>query len=299
MQSPCPDRTLTVIFTAALPGHGKTTLINKLAVRFENDPCFKLEVVASDAARQDAKDYYRTHHDCSSMTEYQIEELASVMTINLLKQHIIEAFERLRTNAGNNIFMLDKNYVSDDLRDFILIEAKKVDPTALILILLPRQTDDKDLKITLKGNSCPFAFDSLFASLVRCYRRKSHPTMKFGNQHVYKSIINCLYRFSGIDYLDVANAKHMKLITYDYFNQSSIDSEEDLPKLKVLFKKVWEIVGDGDIKEGDGDRVEALVESEHEIAEQVCRFIPEEKEIEFNRMFEELMGHIKKIHFDA
>lgn len=257
---------LTVVFTTALPGLGKTTMIEGLRDRFEAYPGASVRVLTSDDVRTQSKKKYREENNTEGMDEYKIETKAKVF-YNILMEHSLETmFQELKNCAGKSVFILDKNYVSPELRNLIISKAKQVSENPLIVTILPNSIMGQDaLNIEFQEDSVAYTFDVLYCSFIRCFQRKNHPTMNFGAHHMYKSIVNCLRSFVGSNFEQLAVQNNMKLLRYDYFSVEKANNEEIVKKLVNILEKIKSEIETPTIEDGQGDRVSEIVKSDEEL----------------------------------
>lgn len=127
---------LIVIFTAGLPGIGKSSLISHLQKLNDEEEGSLMKVLTSDYVRVKSKERFKELNDTSQMDEYEVETQSKGLYDEILELTVRDAFLELKT-ARKGVFLLDKNHVPDSTRDLIIEEARVQNPNPLIIHIVP------------------------------------------------------------------------------------------------------------------------------------------------------------------
>ena len=140
-----------------------------------------MRVLTSDKVRTLSKQRYCAENNTEGMDEYEIETKAKGLYNEIMDEAIEKVFQELKTCSGKPVFILDKNYVTPEIRSLIIAKAKEASQNPLIVTILPNSIMGQEaLKIEFKEGPVPYTFDVLYCSFLRCFRRRNHPTMNYG-----------------------------------------------------------------------------------------------------------------------
>lgn len=287
------NQQLTVILTNGLPGLGKSSLIERLTSLQDSQENTRVRVITSDSVRCKSKTRFCEMHDTSSMDEYEIETKAKGLYDEIFKLCVQEAFEDLK-KVENGIFILDKNHVPSNVRELIVEESKESHPKPLLLYIVPRQTNQEDLRISFDGQTTPYFYDTLFCSFARCFKRDSHPTMNFGKAHVCKSIINCLKRFKGMDFEKIAEDTEGEVLYYDFFNSIEAGKESNILSLLSVFENIKSIVDQQDFDDESAQKIHNAVREEIDLDNLFCTFTEQGINEAIDALMAEVMAQIRR-----
>jgi len=291
---------ITVIFIAALPALGKTSLIEKLQEHFQAcNGGFAFEIIISDSVRVASKLKFRETHDTSQMDEYQIETGAKPLYDDLMEKEIQSTLKSISDRSQTckyGVLMVDKNHVPDDLRTMIISGAQVLDPDAMVMVLTPRSLNDPRLLISINSEPTPFYFDLLFTSFLRNFRRKDHPTMNHGVQHGYKSITNCLKRFVKMDPKMMESAYQGRVVYHSFFQMKTADTEVIKNKLLKIYPKILELLEAEEIGDDFGERCSEIVQADEELVRVFTDFDAGSNDEEIWSLFNYLRGRIEECY---
>lgn len=121
--SPEGTSNLTLIFVSGLPGIGKSTLFKNLIEHWSNSG-YNVVKVESDVVRQEAIRLEKLKPENAHLTPLELEIKSKPVYTDMLHEEIQEEIKELSEEDGGSIFILDKNYVPESLREVIYDAAK-------------------------------------------------------------------------------------------------------------------------------------------------------------------------------
>ena len=189
----------------------------------------------------------------------------------------------LSKKKGRNIFVLDKNFVPEKLREVIFGAARKYFKKVNSFLIVPAQSELAEFKIEVEDKINPFYLDTLSVSLVRSFSRKGHKSLCHGYSHSLKSIVGTLRSYAGVNFNEIAERYGMNILKFNYFNVESLldDSVKDdlLRKMTSIYHLILK-------KDYDGDKCAELLFGNSEIAKRICAY--ESHDQEYARIAEEV-----------
>ncbi len=260
-------RKVCIILTAALPGHGKSTLIEELIGLFNSRPDASVEIVTSDIVRQESIIQWCKSNESAHLTAYQKETNSKGLCNENMEKAIVAAFDRLKSHQGECFFILDKNFVSEELRSLVFKRAHTISTRVSSFLIVPMQSQEPDLQIKIDGVEFPLSFDSLFASLARSLNRKGHISLCHGADHTLESISKCFKSFEGVNFKETAESYGSKIIFFDYFGFQILQSRGLINNFLNIKDEVVKFVAKDRLEIGDGAVCKDFVESERFLIE--------------------------------
>lgn len=264
-----PEGSLTIITVAGLPGIGKSTLFSNMIEYWTKVHNCKVKKVESDTVRQEAIKLEREKPESVGLLPYELEMNSKEVFTKMLHQEITDVIADLVKLEGKSIFILDKNYVPEELREVIYSVARKKFTVIRSFLILPLQSYDEELRMELEGKKSPFYKDILCASLIRCFKRKGHISLSHGYTHSVKSVVGTLRSYLGQSFEDIAEKYGMEILYYDYFNAIKMKEE---PLRSILVEKiepVFEMISKVDY---DGDKIAEILLSAEGLVENVMTY---------------------------
>ena len=260
---------LTLVFVCGLPGIGKSTLFKNTIEHWTNTG-FNVVKVESDVIRQEAIRLEKLKPENAHLTPLELEIKSKPVYTEMLHEEIREEIRELSENEERSIFILDKNYVPETLRQVIFDAAKVSFATDYqSFFILPQQSYDKDLAITYEEKETPFYLDTLCASMIRVFSRKGHMSLRHGHSHSFKCIVGVIRSYSGQSFEQIAEKYNMKLMHFDYFNAYKLKEEPLRTSLKEKMEIVHQMIKDKDF---DGDKCAELLFSDEELVKVICTY---------------------------
>lgn len=237
-----------LIYTVGIPGLGKSSLVNKLRDFCLACPQTSIEVCVSDEVRSKvlANEYAARSLDVNTVSQDEVfrVELESGPTIKEEFNRLIAAklnMLRLQTNTKLKLLVIDKNYCSKELVNYVSNQAKTIFPDASVgsALLLPQALENEE-----ESNLGPLKFSTMIIGLVRSLNRSEHPTMKYGPVHSMLSFVTCLKNHCADLLEEKFPVKSVKRIHVRYFKLEKASEFLQNPVNAEQFKRLKEILTD-------------------------------------------------------
>ena len=232
------DQKIALVFVCGLCGIGKSSLLSKAVDTWKNKYNLNVYCAESDTFRQSAMKEEKEKPESAALSPRSLE----LKSKPLYYQHLLEGsarlVEELANIKGNNVFILDKNYVNEEVRANIFKAARKHCKSVSSFLILPHQSKDPELAIVRDGKQNWFHLDTLAVSLVRSFSRKGHKSLCHGYSHALKSIVGCLNSFYGVDMLEICERYDMKVLDFDYFEPDVIIEEVKKEETRKLIETI-------------------------------------------------------------
>lgn len=281
---------LTVITVAGLPGIGKSTLFTNMINLWTNQYGFQVRKVESDVVRQTAIKLEKQKSEKRQLSALELEIKSKPVYTKMLHQEIRDVIAELAEFEGKSIFILDKNFVPEKLRE-IIYEAARINYENInSFLILPQQSFDPELKIEVGDQKSPFFKDILCASLIRCFSRKGHLSLCHGFTHSFKCIVGTLRSYLGHSFEDIAAKYDMEILYFDYFNALKLKEE---PMRTVVMEKmnpIFQMVLDEEL---DGDAAADMLFESEELTKIICTYDNHDKEYE--RICSTVAGGVQEV----
>lgn len=260
---------ITLIFVCGLPGIGKSTFFQEVTERWMSVG-YNVVKVESDIVRQEAIRLEKLKIQNADLTPLELEIQSKPVYTKMLHEFIRDEIEDLSETPGDSIFILDKNYVPETLREVIFDAAKEFfGENYRSFFILPQQSYDPELTINVDGKVCPFYLDTLCASMIRVFTRKGHLSLCHGYSHSLKCIVGVVRAYSGQSFEEIAEKYNMKLLHLDYFNCDQLQKEPVRTSLLEKMLVIHEMIKNEDY---DGDKCAELLFSDPELAKIICTY---------------------------
>lgn len=283
--------TLTIITVAGLPGVGKSTLFRNMINLWTNEYGCQVRKVESDVIRQTAIKLEKQKTEKNQLSALELEINSKPVFNKMMNEEIREVIAELAEFDGKSVFILDKNYVPEDLREVIYSAARDYFVNIKSFLILPQQGFDPELTIEMEGKESPFYKDILCASLVRCFSRKGHLSLCHGFSHSFKCIIGTLKSYLGQKFEEIAERYDMEILYFDYFNALKLKEE---PLRRIVGEKmepVFQMVLDEDY---DGDKCAEILFEEEDLVKAICTY--DSHEAEYRKICERVaLGENKEV----
>ena len=207
-------KNVTVIIMRGLPGLGKTTFIRAMMSKYHKMNRDDVQVVNTDLIRVKAMDEIAKQlgTEGKELSAYELEQVTRHQVEEYIKNEIGKTFVMLDEGG---VFILDKNTVDEQMRDFIIKEATKNFENVEKQFMVPYQVDKEFIYDDVHY---PFSMTMLVTSLIRCLRRKGHPTLRYGPENTIRAIILCYKKTAGLSFEKFADEAGMTVVTQDFIN---------------------------------------------------------------------------------
>jgi hypothetical protein len=263
------DNSLILIFVSGLPGIGKSTLFKNVIEHWTNSG-YNVVKVESDVVRQEAIRLEKLKSENAHLTPLELEIKSKPVYTEMLHEEIREEIKGLSEEDGPSVFILDKNYVPENLREVIYDAAKaNFETNYKSFLILPQQSYDPELAINVEGKECPFYLDTLCASLIRVFSRKGHMSLCHGYSHSFKCIVGVVRAYSGQSFEQIADKYDMKILHFDYFNADKLKVEPLRTRLLEKMLVIHDMIKNQDY---DGDRCAELLFTDEELTTIICTY---------------------------
>lgn len=260
---------LTVITVAGLPGVGKSTLFRNMINIWTNQYGYQVRKVESDVIRQTAIKLEKQKSEKRQLSALELEIKSKPVYTKMMNEEIREVIAELAEFDGKSVFILDKNYVPEDLREVIYEAARAHFENIKSFLILPQQSFDPELAMVLEGKESPFYIDILCASLIRCFSRKGHLSLCHGFSHSFKCIIGTLRSYLGQKFEDIAEKYDMEILYFDYFNALKLKEE---PLRSIVEEKMKPVVQMVVEENYDGDKCAEILFEAEELTKTICKY---------------------------
>ena len=272
---PVPDTHISLVFVSGLPGIGKSTLFQNVMKRWIHEDGFNVVKAESDTYRQKAMKMEKLKPESRHLTPRELELKSKPVYTKLMHEDIRNIIAGLSKKDGKSIFILDKNYVPEKLREVIFSAAKDNFEKVTSFLILPSQSNLPELSIAVEEKENPFFLDTLCVSLIRCFSRKGHKSLCHGYSHSMKSIVGTLRSYAGEKFEDIAERWGMQTMSFNYFNVESLIEDSIKQDLRQKMTIVYQMIVK---KNYDGDRSAELLFSNPELVKRICTYENHEQE---------------------
>lgn len=266
---------LTIVTVAGLPGVGKSTLFRNMINLWTNKYGFQVRKVESDMIRQTAIKLEKQKSEKRQLSALELEIKSKPVYTKMMHEEIREVIAELAEFDGKSVFILDKNYVPEKLREIIYAAARANFQNIKSFLILPQQSFDPELEIKLGGKESPFYRDILCASLIRCFSRKGHLSLCHGFSHSFKCIVGTLRSYLGQKFEEIAEKYEMEILFFDYFNALKLKEE---PLRSIVEEKMKPVVQMVMEENYDGDKCAEILFEAEELSRTICKYDSHEAE---------------------
>lgn len=241
------NQQLYILFTVGVPGLGKSYLVGKLVAYLESLPDHAASICTSDEVRSKVlADYYQANSiDLNKLSQEDIYKIETERA-NEIRSRLFEAIDAklgalLKTGKKNCVFILDKNYCSNQLVSYVDESAQKVFPGWNIHhgVFVPETFKEGDDRFVY-----PFNMDTILIGLERSLTRKQHLTMKYGSVHSLLSFISCLQSQLKDSFDQKFPPQAYKRVLVDYYDREVLAKGRKEEKYKEDLGKLEQIVRD-------------------------------------------------------
>ena len=269
---------ISLVFVAGLPGIGKSTLFKNVIRRWITEHNFQVVKVESDTIRQKAIKLEKMKPESKSLTALELEIKSKPVYTQMMHDEIRDEIKRLSLDEErNSIFILDKNYVPEKLRQVIFGAAEEFFENIRSFLILPEQVCGEEFAIDVDEKQNPFFYGTLCASLIRSFSRKGHLSLCHGYTHSLKCIVGTLRSYAGQSFEQIADQYKMHILHFDYFNAKELSTDSLRDMVKEKMEIVHQMIKDQDY---DGDACKDLLFKDKELVDCICTYGEHDKEYE-------------------
>jgi len=259
---------LSLVFVAGLPGIGKSTLFKNVIRRWITKFNYQVVKVESDVIRQKAIRVEKMKPESRSLTALELEIKSKQAYTQMMHDEIRGEIKRLaRNQEKNSIFILDKNYVPEKLREVIFGAAEEWFDQIRSFLILPEQICSEELVIDVEDKKNPFYLGTLCASLIRSFSRKGHLSLCHGYSHSLKCIVGTLRSYAGQSFAKITDQYLMHTLHFDYFNAKALAEGELGDMLKEKMEVVHQMIKNQDY---NGDECKDLLFKDKQLVDVIC-----------------------------
>lgn len=241
------ERQLHVVFTLGVPGLGKSFLINKLKAACRSIIGLAHEVCVSDDVRSGvlAVEYANRKLDVDSLPQeqiYKIESECGPQIKEAFNQEIEAKLKKLKeSGCAINLFVIDKNFCTKVLVDYVDAQAKKWFPDAKIYKAIIVPDDPEDKSSYMIG---PLSFDTLTIGLIRSLTRHNHITMNHGSTHVLLSYFGCLVNQATDDFQAKFPQTEFRRVKANYYDEQVVTKFRESNSNQAQYERLRQVVND-------------------------------------------------------
>lgn len=283
---------LSVVFVAGLPGIGKSTLFQNVIRRWITKFNYQVVKVESDVIRQKTIRLEKMKPESRSLTALELEKKSKGDYTKMMYAEIRDEIKRLAQNEEkNSIFILDKNYVPEELREVIFAAAEESFSQIRSFLILPEQFQSEEFGIDVDEKTNPFYLGTLCASLIRSFSRKGHLSLCHGYSHSLKCIVGTLRSYAGQSFESITDQYKMHTLYFDYFNAKALGSDELRDMLKEKMDVVHQMIKNLDY---NGDECKDLLFKDKNLVESICEC--REQGADYERIADEVVEKMQILY---
>ena len=120
---------------------------------------FNVVKVESDPVRQEAIKLEKLKPENAHLSALELEIKSKPVYTEMLHQEIRDEIAELAEEGEKSIFILDKNYVPETLRQVVYEAATHNFDKIKSFLILPNQSYDPEFGMNIEGKVCPFYLD--------------------------------------------------------------------------------------------------------------------------------------------
>lgn len=218
---------------------------------------------------------YREDPKNADVEPYALEQMSKPLYKKLMFEGIKNIIKEMAQLDHESVFILDKNYVPEEVREVIFTAAREWFADVRGYMILPDQSFDPELKIELDGKLCPWYQDTLCASIIRCFNRTGHKSMHYGYTHSLVSILGVINSHLGENFEEIAKRWGMDVLYFDYLGTEFLKVE---PLRSLIIEKMAPIMEMIKEKNYDGDKVAEILVPIESLKKVICCYYDRSKE---------------------
>lgn len=230
-----------------VPGLGKTSLINKMKESCQASKRCGIEISRSDEVRSAvlAAEYATRGLVVDNLTQeeiFQVEVDCGPKTKKELNKDIVRKLTLLHdAPVDRKIFVLDKNYCSKALVDYIEDQTKEILSDCLVhrCVVVPQNFGESG-----KNSIGPFDFDTLVIGLIRSLTRQNHITMNHGDTHTLLSFMSCLQSQVGDVFEDKFPKSRFPTVTVPFYQNQTVTNFKATGNLSDQYERLKQVISE-------------------------------------------------------